>query len=150
MLLVEEDAFPRIATKPCVRPDPVILSRFWDTLRTSAKIDVLYLCNGSQRNRFRGKPIMELAFWRDLSVIWLSLFCFIGLALPLAGLYFAVRGMNALHDRTYRLVRRTQQLSSQLPAQTEQVAAKVAAPVIRAEAHAKRIETFVQSLFPGK
>lgn len=93
---------------------------------------------------------MELALWRDLSVIWLSLFCFVGLAIPLVGLYFAVRGMNALHDMTYRLMRRTQRLSRQVPVQTDRAAAKVIDPLIRMQAQATRIETFVQSLFIGK
>lgn len=89
---------------------------------------------------------MELAFWRDLSVIWLSLFCFIGLAIPLVVLYFAVRGMNALHDSTYRLLLRAQSISHRVPAQTEQVAARVSEPVIQLQRQTTRVETFLKSL----
>ena len=89
-----------------------------------------------------------LAFWRDLSIVWLSLFCFIGLALPLVILYFAVRGMNALHEKSYQLLLRAQAMSSQVPRQTERTAAQVSEPVIQFQKRVKRVETFIQSLRP--
>ena len=91
-----------------------------------------------------------LAFWRDLSVVWLSLFCFIGLAVPLAILYFAVRGMNALHEKSYHLLRQVQRTSSKLPTQTEQLANRVSEPVIQAQKRMKRIETFFAALLPNE
>ena len=36
---------------------------------------------------------MELAFWRNIAIVWLSLFCFVGLIIPLVIGYFAVRGL---------------------------------------------------------
>lgn len=89
-----------------------------------------------------------LAFWRDLSVVWLSLFCFVGLAVPLAILYFAVRGMNALHDKSYRLLRQAQRSAGKLPLQTEQVANRISEPVIRFQKRTRRIEAFFASLLP--
>ncbi|MEZ4618328.1 MAG: hypothetical protein R2867_22825 [Caldilineaceae bacterium] len=89
---------------------------------------------------------MELAFWRDLSVIWLSLFCFIGLVPPLAVLYLAVRGMNALHGKSYRWVRQAQGLSSHVPQQTKRAATKISEPVIQIQRRAKQVEAFFQSL----
>lgn len=91
-----------------------------------------------------------LAFWRDLSVVWLSLFCFIGLALPLVILYFAVRGMNALHERSYHLLRQAQRTTGKIPAQTEQLANRVNEPVIQLQKRTKRIEAFFESLLPDE
>lgn len=91
-----------------------------------------------------------LSFWRDLSVVWLSLFCFIGLAIPLAILYFAVRGMNALHDKSFQLLRRAQQTSHRIPKQTEQLANRVSEPVIALQKRTKRMEAFLDSLMPDE
>ncbi len=87
-----------------------------------------------------------MAFWRDLSVIWLSLFCFVGMAIPLVVLYYAVRGMNALHSKSYNLLRHAQVVSSKVPRQTERIANRVSEPVIQLQKRAKRAESFLQSL----
>jgi hypothetical protein len=92
---------------------------------------------------------VTLAFWRDLSVVWLSLFCFVGMALPLVILYYAVRGMNALHGKTYQLLRRTQIISHRVPQQAERLAGQVSEPVIQLQKRVKRAETFIQSLING-
>jgi len=89
---------------------------------------------------------MELAIWRDISIIWLSLFCFIGLAIPLVALFFVVRAMNALHDRSLHLLRQAQAMSRRVPVQTEQIADKVAEPVIKLQQQTKRVEVFLHSL----
>lgn len=90
---------------------------------------------------------MDLAFWRDLSVIWLSLFCFIGLALPLAILYFLVRGLHTLHENSAKLLQRTQAISQRASAQSEQMATQVREPFVSLQKRTKRLETFFQSLF---
>lgn len=87
-----------------------------------------------------------MAFWRDLSVIWLSLFCFVGMAIPLVILYFAIRGMNALHLKSYNLLRRVQAVSSKVPKQTEKLATQVSEPVIQLQKRAKRVASFLHSL----
>ena len=43
---------------------------------------------------------MSLAFWRDVAIVWLALFCFIGMAVPLAAALFAVKGVAVVLDRT--------------------------------------------------
>jgi len=98
----------------------------------------------------RRNEVTVLAFWRDLSVVWLSLFCFVGLAVPLVILYFAVRGMNALHGKSYQLLRQAQRTSRKLPAQTEQLANRVSEPVIQLQKRTKRLEAFFQSLLPDE
>lgn len=89
---------------------------------------------------------MMLAFWRDLAVIWLSLFCFIGLIVPLVMLYYAVRGMDVLHNFSYRWIRQARTISSRAPQQAEQLARHVSEPLIQLEQRTKRVETFVRSL----
>ncbi len=89
---------------------------------------------------------MELIFWRDVSIIWLSLFCFIGLAIPLVALFFVVRAMNTLHERSLHLLRQAQTMSRRVPVQTEQIADKVAEPVIKLQQQIKRAEVFLHSL----
>ena len=89
---------------------------------------------------------MEVAFWRDLSVIWLSLFCFVMLIIPLAALYFVVRGMDWLHRKSYTLAKQTQGLSGTVRVQSVQISTKVSEPVIRLNVRAKRFESFLRNL----
>ena len=93
---------------------------------------------------------MEVPFWRDLAVIWLSLFCFIGLLLPIAIFYFAVRGMNSLHGLTQRTVRRGQGLSSSTRRQVTTLSAKVDEQAIRMQGYVKQTEETLRRLVPGK
>ncbi|MEZ4729854.1 MAG: hypothetical protein R3E79_22205 [Caldilineaceae bacterium] len=92
---------------------------------------------------------MELAFWRDLSVIWLSLFCFLGLLIPIAALYFLVRGVNALHGGVQRLVQRGQGVSGSVRRQVTQVSARVDEQAVRVQGRIKQTETIVRKLMPG-
>jgi len=91
---------------------------------------------------------MDVTVWRDLSVIWLSLFCLIGLVLPLVVLYFAVRGMNALHGIVQRLVQRGQGLSGQVRSQVTTVSARVDEQAVRFQGRVKRVEAIVRKLLP--
>ncbi|MBX3016210.1 MAG: hypothetical protein KF832_32110 [Caldilineaceae bacterium] len=89
---------------------------------------------------------MALTFWRDLSVIWLSLFCFIGLFVPVAALYFMVRGMQAFHGTVQRLAWRSQRLSRQVRSQVTTVSAQVDEQAVRFQGQVKRAETIIQKL----
>lgn len=89
---------------------------------------------------------MDLTFWRDLSVIWLSLFCFIGLLLPIVALYFVVRGVNALHGGVQRLAHQGQRVSSGVRSQVTQVSARVDEQAIRFQGRIKQAETTVRKL----
>lgn len=93
---------------------------------------------------------MALHFWRDLSVIWLSLFCLLGLLLPIAALYFVVRGVNALHGMVQRLMQRGQTVSSQVRGQVTQVSTQVNNQGIRMQSQLKRAETVVRTLVGGR
>lgn len=92
---------------------------------------------------------MEVTFWRDLAVVWLALFCFIGLLLPMAALYFTVRGVNALHGLLYRLAQQGQGLSGQARRGVTQVSARVDGQAVRIQGQTRRVETLVRQLLPG-
>jgi hypothetical protein len=89
---------------------------------------------------------MDIAFWRDVSLVWLSLLCFIGLVIPLAVVYFAVRGMNAAHTRLAPLLRRAQGYSQAMRNQSEALSYKVAEPVIQANLRITKVQTLLQTL----
>lgn len=92
---------------------------------------------------------MTIAFWRDVSVVWLSLFCFVGLAIPLVALYFAVRGLNAAHRKTISGLRQAQRYSRTVQEQSDVLSQRVSAPLIRAHGQATRWRMLVRRLWPG-
>ncbi len=110
----------------------------WEGLNSSAILRLVILGVSEKE--------IKMAFWRDLSVVWLSLFCFVGMAIPLVILYFAVRGMNALHDKSYHLLRRLQTVSSKVPRQAERIATQVSEPVVQVQKRVKRVESFLHAL----
>lgn len=93
---------------------------------------------------------MGVPFWRDLAVVWLSLFCFIGLLLPIALFYFAVRGLNSLHGLTQRTLWRGQSLSSGARRQVTSVSAQVDKQAVRLQGRLKQMEETLRRLTPGK
>lgn len=92
---------------------------------------------------------MELAFWRDVSVVWLAFFCFIGMIVPLAVSLFAVKGMHAAVDRTPRLLRQVQGYSRALRTHTDVASRRVAEPVIQAHKTTTRVSTALNRLWGG-
>lgn len=92
---------------------------------------------------------MSLAFWRDVSVVWLSLICFIGPLIVLVALYFAVRGLNAVHRKTASGLRQMQGYSRVMQEQSNALSNQVSAPLIRAHGQATRWRTLARRLWPG-
>jgi len=90
---------------------------------------------------------VNLALWRDISIVWLSLFCFIGLAIPLVVLYFAVRGLQAAHNGTARLLQRAQGYSQLMQQQSQKLSQRAVEPVIQAHKEGVRAQTTVQRLW---
>ncbi len=90
---------------------------------------------------------MSVAFWRDISVIWLSLFCFVALVIPIVILYFAVRGMNFVQVKTHMLFQKAQGISRLVSVQTESISEKVAEPVIQAHSRFAKTRIWLQSLW---
>jgi hypothetical protein len=93
---------------------------------------------------------VSLAFWRDVSIVWLSLFCLIGLAIPLVVFYFAVRGLNFVHRHVAALLQRGQGYSRIMRQQSEKLSHQVAAPVIRTHSQATRWRTVARRLWLGR
>lgn len=86
---------------------------------------------------------MAVTFWRDLSVIWLSLFCFVMLLLPLGVLYFMVRGMDWLHRKSFALTKQAQGISANVRVQSARASIQVSEPIIRLSGRVKRFERFL-------
>ena len=93
---------------------------------------------------------MALSLWRDISVVWLSLFCLIGLAIPLVALYFVVRGLNSLHQKTAGVLRQGQVYSRQLRQQGDQLSRMIAEPVIRTQGKATRFRVALERLWGNR
>jgi hypothetical protein len=83
---------------------------------------------------------MSLAFWRDVSIVWLSILCFIAQIVPLVALYFAIRGMNTAHRASFTLFRRTQGYSQLMRQQSTEISDRVATPVMRTSARLTQIQ----------
>jgi len=92
---------------------------------------------------------MEVTFWRDVAVVWLALFCFVGLLIPLVILYFSVRGVNALHEWLYRLTQQGQRLSGQARQQVTQASARIDEQAVRIQGQTRQVETLVRKVLPG-
>jgi len=88
-----------------------------------------------------------MAFWRDLSIIWLSLFCFVGLVIPIVVLYFITRGLNTVQTKTVALLHTAQGLSRTLRMRTEGVSEQVGEPIIRINSRYAKLQTRLYSLW---
>lgn len=91
---------------------------------------------------------MELAFWRNIAIVWLSLFCFVGLIIPLVIGYFAVRGLAVVPGKVRPLLRKAQGYSQIMQQQSEKASQRVAAPVIQLHVQATKLQTIVTKLRP--
>ena len=91
---------------------------------------------------------MTLPLLRDISIVWLSIQCFVMLLIPLIIFYFIVRGVNAAHNGLYGFLKRGQEYSHTLQNQTKTIGAQVSAPVIKLQRTVTRVETIIQKLDP--
>ncbi len=89
---------------------------------------------------------MELALWRDIAIVWLSLLCFIGLIVPVALSILAVKGMHVVVDRTPRFLRQVQGHTRSVRTQVDAASDRIAEPMIRAHKHSSRISTLLDRL----
>jgi hypothetical protein len=89
---------------------------------------------------------MSIEFSRDLSLIWLSLLCMITLAPPIVILYFAMRGLNWLHQRTLLAAQKSQQLTQRVSTQVDTQTQRVSQPLIRLHQQSARLRTVVRKL----
>jgi hypothetical protein len=77
---------------------------------------------------------MDLAFWRDASVILLSCEAFIFMLIPGAIFYFAFKGLRVAEAKVREFSPRVQGAFRQANRLTHQYADKLVAPVIKASA----------------
>ena len=89
---------------------------------------------------------MDLSFWADVSVVWLSLLFFIFALIPLAIFYFAVRGMNVVNNRAQGFFRQAQSVSRSARDKTIAVSDRIADPIVRAQGQAAKAETVARTL----
>jgi hypothetical protein len=93
---------------------------------------------------------LSLSLWRDISLVWLSLLCLIGLALPLALAYLAVRGMDLALNKAAIGLQKAQELSRQMRIQTEMLSERAATPVIYVHRRAARWQQIARALGIGR
>jgi hypothetical protein len=89
-----------------------------------------------------------LAFWTDVSVIWLSFLAFILGIVPLVLLYFAVRGMMIVNRRLPRYFKLGQYYSGMVRDLTYKYSAKVSGPLVSVYGEANRVQTVARNLAP--
>jgi hypothetical protein len=91
---------------------------------------------------------MDLAAWRDLSLIWLSFLSFIIGIVPAVLLYFMVRGMRVVNRAVPRYLKLGQYYSGIVRDQTRKHSLLLAEPVTRTHGQAARVQTIIQHLAP--
>lgn len=89
---------------------------------------------------------MDFSFERDLALIWLSLFCVVGLLVPIIGLYFAVRGMNSAQKKSLELLKAGQLKAHQAKEQSERLSERTAQPFLRAQSQVARTKSTLKRL----
>ena len=89
---------------------------------------------------------MDIAFGRDLAIIWLSLFCLVGLCIPIVGLFFAVRGMNGLQKRSKQWLQEGHTKVISARQQTEELSDKVVQPIIQAQSRVTQAKTSIMRI----
>lgn len=87
---------------------------------------------------------MGLEFWANVSAVWLSLLCFIGLLIPLVAAYFAIRGMHFVLEKSRSAMATAQDYSRLVRHRTDTLSRRVATPVIKAERKAAEIDTVIR------
>ena len=89
---------------------------------------------------------MGLDFWANISVVWLSLLCFMGMLIPLVATYYAIRGMHAALGKSRTVFSTVQPYSSKIRSQTESVSQKITTPVIKTGSEAAKAEKIIRTL----
>lgn len=83
---------------------------------------------------------MGLAFWRDLSIVLLSLEAFVLMLIPGALFFFSLKGLRAIETKMLEISPKVQGVFRQANLKTNQVSDKLAAPFIAASAANARVK----------
>ena len=89
---------------------------------------------------------MDLSIGRDIALIWLSIFCMIGLLVPIAALYFAIRGMNIAQTKSVELLRQGQTQVKGIHQSTERMSHQAIQPVLRAKSKVAQATSAVKRI----
>ena len=86
---------------------------------------------------------MSTRLLADLSLIWLSLLCFVSLLPPIVIGYFAVRGMNVALNKTPLVMQKGQKWGHSMKEQTQILQGQVSTPILQVRARTDKFEQFV-------
>lgn len=89
---------------------------------------------------------MSLEFWRNLSVVWISIHLLLLCLVPLAIAFLAVHGMRKILGSAQSGLENLQDASSQARAKTEEAAAKVTSAVIQGQSKGERAQATLNQL----
>jgi hypothetical protein len=89
---------------------------------------------------------VSLEFWANVSTVWLALLCFVGMLIPLAAAFFAVRGMHVALLKSREGIGVAQRYSGMIRDRTDSFSRKIAKPVIRAECEVTKAGTVLRNL----
>ena len=92
--------------------------------------------------------LLNLTIWTNLSIIWLCFLAFILGIVPLAILFFAVRGMMVVNRKVPRYLKLGQYYSGIVRDQTRKYSAVAAEPVTRSHGQASRVQAILYNLWP--
>ena len=93
---------------------------------------------------------MTIETTRNISIIWLSLFCFVGLLPPVILLYFAVRGMNWVQRESKPIFQRAREGSDFVKTKTDEYSNIAADPLISVKQQFRHWQTTVADLLPRR
>ena len=89
---------------------------------------------------------MSLEFWRNLSVVWISIHLFLLCLIPLGIAFLAVQGMRWVLGGAQSGLENLQDASSQARAKTEETAAQVTSAVIQGQSKAEKSQATLRQL----
>ncbi len=89
---------------------------------------------------------MSLEFWRNLSVVWISIHVFLLCLIPLAIAFLAVQGMKWVLGGAQSGLENLQDASSKARARTEETAAQLTSAVIHGQSKAERSQATLRQL----
>lgn len=93
---------------------------------------------------------MEIEILRNLSIIWLSIFCIAGLLVPIVGLYFAIRGMKIATSWLPKFMRTAQEKTNTVRGQADRISNRVAEPILSTQNRVIKAERTVRALGPNR
>ena len=90
---------------------------------------------------------MDLAVWRDMSLLWLIFLSLIGV-LPLAALFFfAIKGMIQLRQLAKQYLPIAQDKARLVADTTDQISQKVASPIVNIHAKTAQVNGVRKAIF---